>query len=105
MPNEHSQARDRPERPAPKVRVHVWVRGRVQGVWFRDTCRTEARIAGVAGWAGNRTDGRVEAVFEGPPEAVERMVAWSRVGPPRALVTEVVERHETPSGLTGFVIR
>jgi acylphosphatase len=93
------------QRLADSVRVHVWIRGRVQGVWFRDTCRTEARIAGVAGWVGNRIDGRVEAVFEGPSAAVERMVAWSRAGPPRALVTEVVERPERPVGLTGFVIR
>ncbi len=86
------------------VRRRVIVRGRVQGVWFRDSCRAEALERGVAGWVRNRADGSVEAVFEGSPEAVAAMVSWCRTGPPRARVerTEIVE--ETPEELSGFVI-
>lgn len=87
------------------TRRHVWVDGRVQGVWFRDSCRTEAERLGVAGWVSNRPDGRVEAVFEGAPEAVERMVAWCHEGPRRAMVTNVDAREQAPEGLTGFRVR
>ena len=86
-------------------RVHVWIRGRVQGVWFRDTCSTEARITGVSGWVRNCADGRVEAVFEGPEPAVERMVRWCETGPPRAIVSEVERRAERVEHLSGFRIR
>ena len=54
------------------MRKHVWVSGRVQNVWFRDSCRQEARARGVDGWAGNLPDGRVEVVLEGPPAAYPR---------------------------------
>ena len=75
--------------PFDTVRVRVVVTGRVQGVWFRDSCRTEARDNGLAGFIRNRGDGAVEAEFEGPPAAVERMVEWCRHGPPRARVDDV----------------
>ena len=87
------------------IRVRVVVTGRVQGVWFRDTCRDVARTEGVAGFVRNRADGAVEAEFEGPEAAVERMVAWCRSGPPRARVDGVeVERIE-PVGAPAFRIR
>ena len=78
------------------------VSGRVQGVFFRDACRHEAAAAGVRGWVRNRGDGQVEAVFEGPPPGVERMVAWCHAGPPRALVTAVRVTEEEPVGEAGF---
>lgn len=81
------------------------VQGRVQGVWFRDSCQTEARIHGVSGWVRNLSDGRVEAVFEGSAPAVERMVAWCATGPPRAIVADLDRRAETPEGLAGFTVR
>jgi acylphosphatase len=71
------------------TRVRVVVRGRVQGVWFRDSCRERARAERVNGWIRNNLDGSVEAEFEGPPAAVERMVAWCREGPPRARVDAI----------------
>jgi acylphosphatase len=83
----------------------VVVGGDVQGVFFRDSCRREARRAGLTGWVGNRADGRVEAWFEGPPEAVDRLVAWCRKGPPRARVESVEVTQETPAGLGSFGIR
>ena len=88
-----------------EVRAHVWVSGRVQGVWFRQSCADEARAAGVTGWVRNCADGRVEAVFEGPGHAVDRMVAWCRVGPPRAVVENVDVVREEPEGLSGFSVR
>jgi len=60
------------------VRAHVTVSGFVQGVAFRVATRDRARSRGVAGWARNRPDGAVEAVFEGPPEAVESLVEFCR---------------------------
>jgi acylphosphatase len=84
------------------VRRHLLISGRVQGVWFRHSCQREAVAAGLSGWVENCSDGRVEAVFEGEPEAVGRLVAWCRHGPPRALVTSVDVRDEPPRGEQGF---
>jgi len=69
-----------------KARVHVLIKGRVQGVFFRASTRDEARALGLAGWVRNRPDGRVEAVFEGDRLVVENMLAWCRKGPPYAYV-------------------
>ena len=81
------------------------VSGRVQGVFFRDTARRRAGAAGVAGWIRNRSDGGVEAVFEGDPERLEEMVDFSRHGPSRAEVAKVEVIDEEPEGLSGFEIR
>ena len=76
--------------------LHLVIHGRVQGVFFRDTCREQARAERVNGFVRNRNDGSVEAEFEGSEPAVERMIAWCRIGPPRASVDTVsVERIET----------
>ena len=87
------------------VRRRVVVRGRVQGVFFRDTCRRMASERGVAGWAVNRGDGAVEAVFEGEPDAVRALVEWCGEGPSGAQVESVDETSEEPEGLSGFEIR
>ena len=76
--------------------------GRVQGVWFRDSCRQEARARDVNGWVANRADGKVEAVFEGPEAAVAQCVSWCRQGPPRAVVTGIDVTEEPPVGEVGF---
>jgi acylphosphatase len=86
------------------VRRRVLVSGDVQGVFFRDTCRRVARDNGVAGWARNLSDGRVEAAFEGEPDAVEELVRWCRSGPPYARVDDVEVIDEEPNGETGFKI-
>ena len=80
------------------------VTGVVQGVWFRDSCRTEARALGVGGFVRNRADSAVEAEFEGPAPAVARMVAWCREGPPRAHVANVEVEELEPTGDARFVV-
>ena len=87
------------------IRKRVLVSGRVQGVFFRDTCQRMAAGRGVAGWVRNLPDGRVEAVFEGGAEAVDRMVDWTRQGPARAAVRDVAVSVEQPEGLHDFVVR
>lgn len=86
-------------------RRRVIVTGRVQNVWFRDSCRTEALARGVSGWVRNRPEGSVEAVFEGSPAAVEAMITWCRTGPPRARVDRVEVIVEPVEGESGFSIR
>jgi acylphosphatase len=87
---------------APPRRVTVVVRGRVQGVFFRAACAAAASARGVEGWVRNRSDGCVEAAFEGDPDAVADMVAWCRDGPPGASVSEIAVHDEAPIGERGF---
>lgn len=89
----------------PMVRKRVVVRGRVQGVFFRDTCRRRAVEHGVSGWVTNRDDGSVEAVLEGEPVDVEAVLTWCRTGPPRARVSDVTVTDEEPEGEQGFRVR
>jgi acylphosphatase len=79
-------------------RVRVVVQGRVQGVFFRASCASEARARGLGGWVRNLPDGRLEAAFEGPDADVETMVDWCRRGPPGARVDDVEVTDETPVG-------
>ena len=83
----------------------VVVHGHVQGVFFRDSCRTEARDAGVAGWVSNVSDGTVHAHFEGTPAAVDRLVSWVHHGPQHAQVERVDVREVPPEGLSDFRTR
>jgi acylphosphatase len=87
------------------IRRHVVVHGRVQGVFFRDSCRREADILGVRGWIANRSDGTVEAVFEGDVGAVDAIVDWCREGPELACVSRVDVESEEPEGVGGFEVR
>ena len=86
------------------IRRRVVISGRVQGVGFRWSCRRMAAAQGVAGWCRNLVDGRVEACFEGPPEAVEQAVSWCRTGPPSAIVTAVDITPESVQGEQGFTL-
>jgi acylphosphatase len=83
-------------------RRRVVVHGHVQGVFFRGTVEREAERRGVAGWVTNRPDGAVEAVFEGPPDAVTAMVDFCKRGPRGADVADVETSEEQPEGLSGF---
>lgn len=71
------------------TRVHLWIAGRVQGVFFRATTKEEARARGLTGWVRNASDGRVEAEVQGPPDAVDQLIDECRNGPPMAKVTDV----------------
>jgi acylphosphatase len=81
------------------------VHGHVQGVFFRESTSQRAVREGVAGWVRNRREGTVEAVFEGAPGAVDRLVEFCREGPRGARVERLERFDETPEGLTGFSTR
>lgn len=70
-------------------RVRVVIDGRVQGVFFRDSIREHALAVGVSGWVRNRTDGSVEAVFEGDDRSVDSCISYCEAGPPRAVVSGI----------------
>lgn len=92
--------RDEPER------AHIYVIGRVQGVFFRGTVQEEAEQLGLSGWVRNLHDGRVEALFEGPSKDVRRMVEWCGEGPPHSDVKNVETHFEEARGdLRGFEVR
>jgi acylphosphatase len=88
-------------------RAHLIVSGRVQGVFYRASMRREAEALGLVGWVRNRADGDVEAEATGASDAIDRLIAWARVGSPAARVDDVrVERWPagaSPAG--GFVVR
>ena len=86
------------------VRVHVMVSGRVQGVFYRQSCAERASAAGVSGWVQNRLDGRVEAELEGDRATVDELVAWMRSGPPLAEVEAVEVTDVDPTGQPGFTV-
>ena len=69
------------------------IKGRVQGVFYRESMRQEAVRLGVTGWVCNRLDGGVEAMVQGEPAAVEAIIAWCRLGPPDAHVTSLDVRE------------
>lgn len=82
--------------------VRVRITGRVQGVWYRGWTVKTARDLGLVGWVRNRADGSVEALFQGPPEAVRRMVAACHEGPSAARVTAVAQEPVAPVSDTDF---
>lgn len=88
-----------------RTRRRVVVSGLVQGVFFRDSCRREARARGIAGWVRNNPDGTLEAVIEGDPRAVEDLVRWLHAGPPQARVSSVEVTDEVPEQLAAFRVR
>jgi acylphosphatase len=105
MTREDAEAREagRPARDE-RIRRRAIVRGRVQGVWFRDSTRAAAQRAQVDGWVRNLADGCVEAVFEGTPTAVASVLEFCREGPPSAEVSDLAVFDEPPEGLNGFRI-
>ena len=87
------------------TRIHLIIRGRVQGVCFRACCVDEARRLGIKGFVRNRPDGSVEAVGEGEEAAIDSFAAWCRRGPPSALVAECEEtRGPARGGLDSFSV-
>lgn len=87
-------------------RVHVYISGRVQGVFFRASTQDTARRLHLTGWVRNRPDGRVEALFEGQETDVHEMLLWCKKGPPGAAVRELETMEEPSTGeFTDFQIR
>lgn len=88
-----------------QARVRVLAGGRVQGVFFRDSTRREAQRLGLTGWVRNRPDGRVEAEFQGPRDAVDQAVEFCRQCPGESIVETIhVEGIEPVRDESGFVI-
>jgi len=88
-----------------KVRAHVIISGKVQGVYFRAKAQEQAVGLEVSGWIRNRPGGTVEGVFEGNRENVEKLIDWCRLGPPRAIVSDVqVEWGDYRGEFSGFAI-
>jgi acylphosphatase len=87
------------------TRLRLQIHGRVQGVFFRDSVRRTAAEHGVSGWAENLSDGSVEAVLEGDPDAVAAVAAFCRQGPAHARVDRIDEHEEPAEGLRGFDVR
>ena len=81
-----------------EIRAHLFITGRVQGVFFRACTREEAQKRKLTGWVRNLYDGRVEAVFEGQEEAVQSMISWCHSGPPHAVVNDVSVETGKPTG-------
>ncbi len=80
-----------------KLRIHVIISGRVQGVWFRAGTRDKAQQLGLKGWVKNIQDGNVEAVFDGEEKLVKEMIEWCHHGPPLAEVENVEAKKEQSS--------
>ena len=81
-----------------KSRAHVFVSGNVQGVYFRQNTKQVATRHKVVGWVRNLPDGRVEAVFEGDEVAVNEVIKWCHIGPPKASVQDVNVKFEKYNG-------
>ena len=81
------------------MRVHLIIRGRVQGVFFRQSTRTVALDLGLRGWVRNRTSGEVEMVAEGSRDRIDTLVAWCHRGPDAARVDDVERIDAEPAGL------
>ena len=87
-----------------QARRHLWIEGRVQGVGFRASAAHRMRQSGLAGWARNLADGRVEIVVEGEAEALAPFADWCASGPRMAQVTRVTVRDEPVEGLTAVEV-
>jgi len=86
--------------------VHVYIKGKVQGVWFRAHTKQQAEMFGLRGWVRNTHDGRVEGLFEGEDKNVDKMIEWCHQGSPLSLVREVkVEEMNTPVNCSDFKIK
>ncbi|MCB1906948.1 MAG: acylphosphatase [Rhodocyclaceae bacterium] len=84
---------------------HLLIRGKVQGVYYRVTAQTEAVAQGLTGWVRNRSDGRVEAVVNGPELAVRAFIDWAYHGPPAARVEDIEVAESDDSGHSEFSLR
>jgi acylphosphatase len=79
-------------------RIHLFIKGKVQGVFFRARTKKQADSLGLKGWVRNLSDGSVEAVFEGTEENIEKVIEWCKEGPTGAIVTSIEAQPEEPTG-------
>ena|SRR5262249_12054068 len=77
-----------------KIRAHLFITGKVQGVYFRHNTRIVATKFDVKGWVRNLEDGQVEAVLEGDEVNVNAVLEWCHKGPPKAEVDDVKVEYE-----------
>ncbi len=88
------------------IQAHVFIKGRVQGVFFRWWTQRQAKKLGLTGWVGNLADGRVEAVFQGTTEKVEKMIEKCKQGSAGAKIENVeMEKGKASSVFSGFEIK
>ncbi len=86
-------------------RYHLFISGKVQGVWYRQSMLHEAIKLGIKGWVKNLSDGRVEAVIEGEEDALKKLINWCQIGPPEAIVNNVeIIEEVTTSEFSSFKI-
>ena len=82
--------------------IHVLISGRVQGVWYRGWTKQHASENKLSGWVRNRSDGSVEAIFQGRPENLHAMLELCRIGPPAAEVRDIDVKNITREDFVGF---
>lgn len=88
-----------------KIRAHVFISGKVQGVGYRFSTLNKARQMGLGGWVRNLPDSRVEAVFEGTQADVEAMIRWCYQGSSASVVKDVTVQYEQLEGIQGFEVK
>jgi len=89
-----------------KSNIHVIIKGRVQGVWFRASTKQKAEQLDITGWVRNTADGHVEAIFEGEENNIREMLEWCHHGPPMAEIEKVeVKNQMATNGFNGFTIK
>ena len=84
--------------------IHLIIKGKVQGVFFRATAKDVADEIGVTGWVKNTEEGNVEIMATGSEEQLDKLIEWCRKGPKRAIVTGVVENSREEQHFTGFEV-
>lgn len=94
-----------PLSPQQPIHTHVLISGKVQGVGYRYFTKRKASQLNISGWVQNLPDGRVEAIFEGDREIVEKMINWCHEGSPSAVVQDVSVEYSELEGLQGFEVR
>jgi acylphosphatase len=89
-----------------KAKAHVLISGQVQGVFFRDATRKKAEDLRITGWVRNLPDGRVEVLFEGEKEAIDKIIEWTKKGPDSARVEDIkVKWEEYKDEFSSFAIK